>query len=387
VTDPKEKTKPVVPTREPKKKTQGIFDNLRKIPESHPVEEILGLSSSSTGSTPSRPSTDTTGSTPSRPSTQPAIEISPSQAAAPIAPERDYTKVANSIVRQAVPSGIFGDSGGKSKQLYDYLYLQTRGAVVPKRKVRIPKEKLMRGSGIGSEVTLRKNLMRLRVAKLVKEAVVPGTHGGNEYEVFLPEEIGIIGLTPSTPSRGGRDSNPRQLREGLPPLEATPSRASLSQVVAIVSGECKTSSSDVETIDDDAALAGLVSALKTLNRELTGKDLSTSETARWSELAEVLVTEAKIAAARTNVSSVPSFLAEHLRRRLWKKDKHQLIEEGQSALVKDSPAISKEQLNRCPDCGGSGFYYPEGFEGGVAKCRHQNLKEPVSGQPKASDAT
>ncbi len=35
----------------------------------------------------------------------------------PISPERDFTKVANSIVRQ-IPNGVFV---GKSKQMYDYL--------------------------------------------------------------------------------------------------------------------------------------------------------------------------------------------------------------------------------------------------------------------------
>jgi DNA-binding MarR family transcriptional regulator len=39
--DPKEKTKPAVKTREPKKVTHGTFDNLRQLP--HPVEELLGL--------------------------------------------------------------------------------------------------------------------------------------------------------------------------------------------------------------------------------------------------------------------------------------------------------------------------------------------------------
>ena len=46
MTDPKEKTKPGVPTRTPQKKTSsGMFDNLRPLP--HPIEEILGLSNSS----------------------------------------------------------------------------------------------------------------------------------------------------------------------------------------------------------------------------------------------------------------------------------------------------------------------------------------------------
>ncbi len=29
----------------------------------------------------------------------------------------------------------------------------------------------------------------------------------------------------------------------------------------------------------------------------------------------------------------------------------------------------------CPDCQGSGFWYPEGVEKGVAKCKHERLKE------------
>src|SRR5947199_3108466 len=39
--EPNEKKKVVVPTREPKKKSQGTFDNLRSLP--HPVEEFFSL--------------------------------------------------------------------------------------------------------------------------------------------------------------------------------------------------------------------------------------------------------------------------------------------------------------------------------------------------------
>lgn len=217
MTDPKEANKPVVETRVPKKKVQaGIFDNLRKLPAPHPVEEILGLGTHATGSTPSTVSTGARGSTPSTGST-PTKNVSNKPS---VAPERDYTKVANSIVRQAVPSGIFGEQGGKSIELYDTLYTLTRGAIIPKRKIRIPKDQLMKKAGIGSEVTLRKNLGRLRIAHLIKESIVPGRHGGNEYEVFLPEEVGLTGSTPSTPSRGGRDSNPRQILEPLEALES-----------------------------------------------------------------------------------------------------------------------------------------------------------------------
>src|SRR5215218_970288 len=67
----------------------------------------------------------------------------------PISPARDYTKVANSIRREAVPAGFFK---GKSKQLYDALYGLTRGAVTPKRKVRISRPKLMKLAHIGARV-------------------------------------------------------------------------------------------------------------------------------------------------------------------------------------------------------------------------------------------
>lgn len=376
MTEPEEKGKPVVPTRTPKKKVStGIFDNLRKLPEPHPVEEILGLvpASTTTGSTPSRPSTTPT---PSRPSIPAGRENK-----AAVAPERDYAKVANSIVRHAVPSGIFGENGGKAKELYDTLYALTRGAVVPNRKIRIPKYRLMKKAGIGSEVTLRKNLERLRAVGLVKELIVPGAHGGNEYEVHLPDEVGLTGSTPSTPSTPSTGSNPRQNLEGVEALETRGSRASLSPDSTSTSGKPKTSSlRPKETFDDDAALAGLTASLAQASLDITGKELSSAEAQRWRELADVLVTELKIAAARTTVSSLPAFLAEHLRRRLWKIDPQQARAEGRELPDQASSATAREEASNCPDCGGSGWWYPEGEGKGVAKCRHARLKAGAEAQ-------
>ena len=34
----------------------------------------------------------------------------------------------------------------------------------------------------------------------------------------------------------------------------------------------------------------------------------------------------------------------------------------------------RSDASQCPDCQGSGFYYPEGPAGGVAKCRHEKLR-------------
>jgi DNA-binding Lrp family transcriptional regulator len=42
-------------------------------------------------------------------------------------------------------------------------------------------------------------------------------------------------------------------------------------------------------------------------------------------------------------------------------------------------SIKREEASpdykNCPDCQGSGFWYPEGVEKGVAKCRHERLKK------------
>ena len=88
------------------------------------------------------------------------------------------------------------------------------------------------------------------------------------------------------------------------------------------------------------------------------------------ELADVLATELKIAAGRTTVSSVPAFLAEHLRRRLWKKEKRQLDDETKEATA---TAALKLDAAKCPDCFGTGMWYPEGYEKGVARCQHEKL--------------
>jgi hypothetical protein len=138
---------------------------------------------------------------------------------------------------------------------------------------------------------------------------------------------------------------------------------------------------NTENHDDDAALAELNAALKQAAKELTGKDVSPSDSARWRELAEVLITEAKIAGARTTVSSFPAFLAEHLRRRLWKKDKNQLESEGRTEAQQTSAAnsLTEEQIKSCPDCGGSTWYYPEGPEKGIKRCRHEKIRGGAEG--------
>src|SRR5215208_6109602 len=121
--DPKEKPKTVLREAKPKK-SLGLNVRLPRLRDPH--DELIK---------PSMPS-----------QTSLSSQASPT----PIAPIRDFSKVANSIHREAVPSGLFK---GKSKQLYDCLYSLTRGAIVPTRTVRISRLQLMKKAYIGARVT------------------------------------------------------------------------------------------------------------------------------------------------------------------------------------------------------------------------------------------
>lgn len=309
--------------------------------------------------------------TQTRPTSQPShtrqTRHSTKQEQRPISPERDFTKVANSIGREAVPAGMFK---GKSKQLYDALYSLTRGAIVPARSVRISRPKLMTRAHIGARVTFDSNVEHLVAVGLLKVTSISGEHEGNEYEVLLPEEIGLPSLT-----RQSSQTSPAQKVDTLVGLESSQSRQGSNVEMAGGSQEPKTfSNTSFLKTDDDEAFAGFVDELRKAEVEITGREPGAAESERYRELAQVLVTELRIAAARTTVSSVPSFFAEHLRRRLFKKDKAQLVAETASTgdAVASQP-FSQLDISKCPDCGGSGMYYPEGFEKGVARCKHERL--------------
>ncbi len=44
-----------------------------------------------------------------------------------------------------------------------------------------------------------------------------------------------------------------------------------------------------------------------------------------------------------------------------------------SSSTQGLSAAEPADYSACPDCGGSGFYYPKGYESGVAKCKHEKL--------------
>ncbi len=228
----------------------------------------------------------------------------------------------------------------------------------------------MKQANIGSRVTFDANVERLVSVGLIAVRQIIGEHDGNEYTVFLPEEVSFPDVSLSSQTSTTSLTGPAQNLDRLVRLETSQTSHSLSLIESEVSATPKTSFKTKDDQIDDEAFARFTVAIKKAVFEITGREPSASDAGRWEELAEVLVTELKIAAGRTTVSSVPAFLAEHLRRRLWKKEKRQIDAE---AVAQQSSQKSQVNASNCPDCFGAGMYYPEGFEKGVARCEHKNL--------------
>jgi len=292
-----------------------------------------------------------------------------------VSPERDFHKVPNSITRIALAAGLFK---GKSKAVWDYLWKESRGAIVPTRTVRRSRPQLKAGAGFGSMTTVDSAVRHLESVGLISVRKIVGESDGNEYEIFTPEEVtarafGLPGLISSTGETGSTGSTQISVAPVILDFGSTGSTSTV--IDSDTSGGPKTSFKTEEQKIDDEAFARFAAAMKQAVRDVTGKGMSPADSERWGELADVLVTELKIAAGRTTVSSVPAFLAEHLRRRLWKKDKRQVDEEGKLDVQESQ---LKVDVTECPDCFGTGMWYPEGFEKGVARCRHEKLTPEVA---------
>ena len=376
MTDPKETAKPPIKTRAPGRLSKGgMFDRVRLPAAPHPIEEILIL-----GTTPEPvpepvPPVPVPEKEPSQlvpePVPVPKLERSQIKSKEVIAPERDFTRVANSITREALPAGVFH---GSSKKLYDALYLRTRGAVVPVRSIRATRRELMQWTGVRNVKTIHAHVHMLIEAGLIVRTKLPGEHEGSLYEINMPEEVSSQHQTSTKPVPVPvPDPNQKLVLDPYQKLVRVGSGNPLENKGTY--GNPKTFFNTIEENDDDEALARLVARLREAAREVTGRETTPAESVRWEEVAEVLVTELKIAAARTSVSSAPAFLAEHLRRRLWKREKGKGETENATLPAAETPdaRLTSAQIKACPDCGGTSFYYPHGYEGGVARCKHENV--------------
>lgn len=345
----------------------AIVDKEKQIkPLSNSTEQPSATSTSSNTSISRVSSSTSTHKTSLRSETRPEREGLAEEPKRPaVAPERDFQRIPNSITRRAIPEGTFR---GKSKQVWDYLWSVTRGAIVPIKSTRKSRREIKAGSGLGSMVTVDAALEHLESVGLIAVRPAVGSLSGNEYEVFTPDEAYT-----STPSRASTSSSTRVTQKvdelDVPESSSTSTTQPIENTGS--SGGSNTSFKTKEINTDDEAFAEFAAAVRRTAKELTGREPSKAEAARWAEVAEVLMTELKIAAGRTTVSSVPAFLAEHLRRRLWKKEKRQI--EAEVAEQKASTPTRKLDASQCPDCFGTGMYYPNGFDKGVARCPHAKL--------------
>ena len=388
MTDPKEKNLPPIKTRTPGRLSRGsMFERVKLRPDQHPIEELLA------GGTVAPAEEDATrvefqpapvpNPDQTQTSTEPVpvpnqsqtgtkktsnAEAKPTSSPQTIAPARDYNKRANSIDREALPAGAFP---GASKKIYDALYLRTRGAVTPVRIIRATRKEMMKWTGIRDIKTINAHVRKLIEARLIIRTKLAGEHEGSIYEILLPEESSTKPVPDPDQTQTSAVPDPNQ-KTVLDQYQKTVWVGSGNPIEnKDTYGIPKTSfKTNTERSDDDEAFRQLFVAAK----EITGREVPA---AQWREVIAVLVAELKIAAARTTVSSVPAFLAEHLRRRLWKIDKQQARAEGRELPDEVvSAAIPTEDTARCPDCNGSGWWYPDGQEKGVAKCKHAGLGLP-----------
>jgi hypothetical protein len=232
-------------------------------------------------------------------------------------------------------------------KVFDQLLRLTVGHNKDERQVRI--SVLQQRTGYGSDKTIRTALAGLQAKGIIARVGRPNNPGGDVYRIlsYSGTPVPEYRSTP-VPEYSGKF------------YRSTPVN---------FTGELNTDLKE-QTTDDELrrALAPLLEAA----RQLTG-----SEPSDWREVAEVLAAELKMAAGRTTVSSAPAFLAEHLRRRLWKKEKQDVDDLTSEKPLKPSDRVDASD---CPDCYGTGMYYPEGFDKGVTRCTHPKLRNPESAE-------
>ena len=301
----------------------------------------------------------------------PPAQAHPEPTPGPVAPLRDFYRRPNSLERDAVPAGLFP---GGTKHTYDALYQRTRGAVTPVRSIQATKRQLMLWADVSNEKTIESHIKHLVGVGLFRRTGSLGDNKGQFYEVMTPEELGL--LLPPGPPPAQAQPIPTSGQKLAPPQAQKLPPGGLGEVEenTDTSSPPKTSfKTNTERSDDDEAFRRLFAVAK----EITGREVPT---AQWREVVDVLVAELRIAAARTTVSSAPAFLAEHLRRRLWKIDKKQARAEGRELPDEAATAAPPKDTAGCPDCNGSGWWYPEGPEKGVAKCKHAKLGRSEAGK-------
>src|SRR4029079_2560929 len=194
-----------------------------------------------------------------------------------------------------------------------------------------------------TEVTLRSNLNRLRTIGLVETLEMRGVHGGNEYTIYIPDEI-ISGATGSRPSRDSRPTISSQKLEGLEGLETRGTIVGLTSEFEGGSPEANTLFKTTTDDDDGTGLRGFTSEVEKAAMELVRGPLPVTqqERERWIECGKTLAEELHKIGMRTGtVSSVPALLNAHLRRCFGRQQQPAAVKEQASGPVDPRERLRK----------------------------------------------
>ena len=307
-----------------------------------------------------------------------------------VAKEEEAAAAETAVLEQITP--LDATHTGSERSIYSIMYRETISKGISERHFG-PAE-LMKKSGIRSRNTVHKALYGLQ-EKFSIEVIseMKGNPIGPRYRVYKPQEIERrrkvegIKIDPQTKKIVERGGSPSEYPSEYPKnWDTTIPEIGIPTIPKIgivykrenkfdVEPDYASPSSSISSAGEDDerfALSELNKIFSEATLKVTGNLPRPADRERWAELARVLVSELEIASARTTISSVPSFLAEHLRRRLWKIDKQQAQAEGRELPDETIRTASSPDASKCPDCAGTGWHYPEGMEKGVKKCRHEN---------------
>jgi hypothetical protein len=253
-----------------------------------------------------------------------------------ISPTRNFTKVSNSVIKQAIPDGLFR---GQSKHTYDVLYQYTRGAINPVRAVQLTKSELVKLTGLEIK-TIQRHLSFLRSVGLIVVDPKIGDHKGAIYTVHIPEEITL--------------PNPTLVQSGVVETtigETTTETVPHPSVNSTILGQGNSIANKQVTESPNTSLKTNTKTddeLVALNEVL--RQIGKGKSSSWRELAELLKAEFETASSRTDsVSDAPAFLAEHLRRRLATKplrtEKAKPFEPGKDEPIIEAEVFTPEPLS------------------------------------------
>ena len=265
-----------------------------------------------------------------------------------ISPTKNYTKVPNSVARQAIPEKFFR---GLSKHTYDVLYLQTRGAIVPKRTIQLTKDELVKMTGLSKDA-VKLHIKYLKNSGLIKSHPAVGSRAGWEYEVLVPEETGQDGVSVSRGKEVSVSKHDENLHLHTEQNLLTLTHTNLTENKELNSVSKTSLKTNTKNDDEaDALFSGFIERFQAAAKKLTGAPLSKYEREKWERLADLLILELETANrhATNPVSSVPAFLTKVLSSKLLNQKQPERISKSKSGSKPDTVGKFYPELDGSED--------------------------------------